>query len=115
MNPLLCIAYNSYYDEALTPRRLREQMGTWIYGCDRCQEVCPRNQPWMNQELPVNPKLSARVGDFKLTTILSMDNDHYVNKVWPMTFYISKENACKWQANAARALGNLGDRTHIPV
>jgi epoxyqueuosine reductase len=77
MNPRLCIAYNSYYGKSLTPRNLREQMGTWIYGCDRCQEVCPRN-------------------------------------LWPLTFYIAKDNACKWQANAARALGNLGDRDNIP-
>ena len=114
MNPKLCIAYNSYYGKPLTPLKLREQMGTWIYGCDRCQEVCPRNQPWMNQVLPSNPELETRADDFQLTKILSMDDDHYVNKVWPLTFYIAKDNACKWQTNAARALGNLGDRDNLP-
>ena len=44
-----------------------------------------------------------------------MTQDHYVNKVWPLTFYISRKNIAKWQMNAARALGNLGDRDYIPV
>jgi epoxyqueuosine reductase len=115
MNPLLCIAYNSYYGHGITPSSLREPMGTWVYGCDRCQEVCPRNQPWMNQDLPENPPLKARASDFDLTTLLTMGQDHYTNKVWPLTFYISRKNVAKWQMNAARAMGNLGDRDHTPV
>ncbi len=115
MNPRRCIAYNSYFGEGLTPLELREPMGTWVYGCDRCQEVCPRNQAWMNQNLPENPSLQDREPDFELTTLLTMNNDHYINKVWPHAFYISKEEVSKWQMNAARALGNLGDRDTIPV
>ena len=115
MNPLLCIAFNSYYGSGITPMDLREPMGTWVYGCDRCQEVCPRNQAWMNQELPENPPLRDRADDFQLHTLLTMTQDHYVNKVWPLTFYISRKNIAKWQMNAARAMGNLGDRDYIPV
>jgi len=113
MNPLLCIAYNSYYGDGLTPLKLREPMGTWVYGCDRCQEVCPRNQPWMNQDLPENPQLQKRAPDFSLTKLLTMSDDHYVKKVWPLAFYISRKKVSKWQMNAARALGNLGDRKNI--
>ena len=115
MNPLRCIAYNSYYGEEPTPLELREPMGTWVYGCDRCQEVCPRNQAWMNQDLPENPSLLNRAPDFTLTTLLTMGDDHYINKVWPFTFYISRNKASRLQMNAARALGNLGDRDNIPV
>ncbi len=115
MNPLRCIAYNSYHGEEPTPLELREPMGTWVYGCDRCQEVCPRNQAWMNQDLPENPSLLNRAPDFALTTLLTMSDDHYINKVWPFTFYISQNKAYRLQMNAARALGNLGDRDNIPV
>ena len=115
MNPLRCIAYNSYYGDGLTPLELREPMGTWIYGCDRCQDVCPRNQPWLNQDLPENPPLLKRAPDFALTRLLAMEEDHYVNRVWPLTFYISRKNVSKWQMNAARALGNLGDRDNVPA
>jgi epoxyqueuosine reductase len=115
MNPRLCIAYHSYYGEGLTPLKLREPMGTWLYGCDRCQEVCPRNQAWMTQALPENPRLMTRASDFDPITILTMDEEHYTKKVWPLAFYISRQKMSKWQMNAARALGNFGDRGHIPA
>lgn len=115
MNPRRCIAFNTYYAPGITPLELREPMGTWVYGCDRCQEVCPRNQAWMNQALPENGSLLERAGDFQLDTLLTMSQDHYENKVWPLAFYIPKENIAKWKMNAARALGNLGDRSHVPA
>jgi epoxyqueuosine reductase len=115
MNPLRCIAFNSYYTNGITPLELREPMGTWVYGCDRCQEVCPRNQPWLNQNLPENGPLMQRAPDFALDTLLTMDDKHYVNKVWPLAFYISRKKAAKWQMNAARALGNQGDPDNVPL
>jgi len=115
MNPRKCIAYQSYYGQGITPLEMRAPMGTWIYGCDRCQEVCPRNQPWMSQDLPANPALEARAGDFTLEKLLTMDAEHHASRVWPLTFYISRKNTGLLQMNAARALGNQGDRDHAPA
>ena len=115
MNPFRCIAFNTYYGAGITPIDLREPMGTWVYGCDRCQEVCPRNQPWMNQDLPENRLLAERASDLRLDTLLTMTQEHYVNKVWPLAFYISRKDISKWHMNAARALGNLGDRSHVRI
>lgn len=115
MNPLKCIAYNSYTAPGITPMELREPMGIWVYGCDRCQDVCPRNQAWMNQDLPINEPLTERAEDFGLETLLTMSQEHYVKKVWPLLFYISRKNREKWQMNAARAIGNRGDREDIPL
>lgn len=115
MRPEKCIAFQSYYSTGITAMELREPMGTWVYGCDRCQEVCPRNQPWMNQALPINGPLMERAEDFRLDTLLSMSERHYVENVWPLTFYIAKGNVAKWHMNAARALGNLGDRQFVPL
>ncbi|MEW5913234.1 MAG: 4Fe-4S double cluster binding domain-containing protein [Thermodesulfobacteriota bacterium] len=115
MRPQRCIAYNTYYAPGLTPLELREPMGTWVYGCDRCQEVCPRNQPWLNQALPDNSALMARAGDFDLERLLTMDEEYYVTKVWPLCFYISRRQVARWQMNAARALGNRGDRESTPL
>jgi epoxyqueuosine reductase len=115
MNPLRCIAFNSYYTNGITPLELREPMGTWVYGCDRCQEVCPRNQPWLCQDLPENGALKQRSPDFALSTLLTMDDEHYVEKVWPLAFYISRKKAATWQMNAARALGNQGDPDNVPL
>jgi len=90
-------------------------MGVWVYGCDRCQEACPRNQPWLKQPLPPNDDLEARAGDFDLRTLLSMSQAHYEERVWPQFFYISRGRIDRWQTNAARALGNLGDRGNVPL
>lgn len=114
LNPQRCISYNTYYGDTITPLEMREPMGTWIYGCDRCQEVCPRNQPWGQQDLPPNPELEAAVDDLLPATLLNMSQEHYEQKVWPRAFYISRKLRAKWQMNAARSLGNLGDRAYVP-
>lgn len=110
MNPKLCIAYNTYYGPRLTPRALRAPMGQWIYGCDRCQEVCPRNQPWLNQDLAPNPELEARVQDFETEKLLAMSPEYHAERLWPWTFYISRRDTARLRMNAARALGNSQDR-----
>ena len=115
MDPRRCIAYNTYYTSGITDPDLRETMGVWVYGCDRCQQVCPRNDPYANQMLPVDESLEARAGDFALDRLLAMTDDYYVEKIWPLCFYISKGNKAKWQMNAARAMGNTNDRGHVPA
>jgi epoxyqueuosine reductase len=114
MNPLRCIAFHTYYGEEITPRELREPMGTWIYGCDLCQEACPRNRPWMRRELPCDEDLESRAEDYGLATLLHMDREHYEERVWPRFFYMSRSSVDRWQMNAARALGNLGDPAFVP-
>jgi epoxyqueuosine reductase len=89
-------------------------MGTWVYGCDRCQEGCPRNKKWLEKEKPMNQEILERAADFQLTTFLTMDQTHYEQRVWPLLFYIRKENRRLWQRNAAIGLGNQGDRDSVP-
>lgn len=115
MNPTKCIAFNSYYGADLTPLDLREAMGTWIYGCDVCQEACPRNKPWMRQEKPLNEDLDRRKSDYLPSTILQMDQTFYEEKIWPRYFYISRKRIDKWQMNAARVLGNTRDTEHVSL
>jgi epoxyqueuosine reductase len=114
MNPFRCIAFQTYYGPDMNPMELREPMGTWVYGCDRCQEACPRNRPWMRQELPAIEELETRAPDYGLVTLLTMSQSHYEEKVWPQFFYISRNRIDRWQMNAARALGNLGHGASVP-
>lgn len=115
MNPSRCIAYLTYYGPELTPRDLREAMGTWVYGCDRCQEVCPRNKAWGRKPKEADLSLEQRARDWELVSLLTMDEGHYLEKVWPRFFYISRRRIDRWQMNAARALGNLGDRGNVSL
>lgn len=113
IDPRRCISYLTYYGEGLTPRELREPMGLYVYGCDRCQNVCPRNAPWLAENLPMNPKVAAMERDFKLEHLLHMDRAYYEEKIWPYMFYMSSDDIWRWQMNAARAMGNTRDEKYI--
>ena len=114
IDPRRCISYLSYYAEGLTPLDLREPTGTWVYGCDRCQNVCPRNLPWLSIEKPVHEQVDKRKGDFALSGLLNMDTSYFRSRIWPYMFYMPEQDLWRWQMNAARAMGNSLDPSHVP-
>jgi len=113
VNPRKCISYLTYFGSGITPRELREPMGMYVYGCDRCQEVCPRNAPWLAQELPVNAKVAARADSFDLPKLLHMDADYFTSRVWPHMFYMGPDDIWRWKMNVARVMGNSTDPKYL--
>lgn len=114
IDPRKCISYLSYFSDDITPFEMREPMGMWVYGCDRCQNVCPRNQPWLAQELPANEKVAGMVNDFELPLLLHMDKEYFKTKIWPRMFYMSSRDIWRWQMNVARVMGNSRDQVYVP-
>ena len=92
---------------------IREKMGTWIHGCDICQEVCPRNQERLKAQLPQNEFLARVAEDFELTKLLNLTDEFFTKRVRPLMYnYIHKKKY--FQRNAAIAIGNTGDPSFIP-
>jgi len=114
IDPRRCISFLTYFGEGLTPRELREPMGLYIYGCDRCQNVCPRNQAWLAADLPVNQRAVQKAADFDLAKLLHMDRPYFTERIWPHMFYMPPDQIWRWKMNTARAMGNTLDSCHIP-
>lgn len=114
IDPRRCISFLSYYGEGITPIDLREPMGMWVYGCDHCQNVCPRNKPWLAQDLPAHDKVAAMSRDFELQRLLHMDEKYFTARIWPRMFYMPPREIWRWKMNAARVMGNSRDPQYIP-
>jgi epoxyqueuosine reductase len=113
MDPRRCISFLTYYGEGLTPLELREPMGMWVYGCDRCQDVCPRNRPWLAQDLPVNGAAAEKTPWFDLRHLLHMDRVYFEARIRPHMFYMGTEDLWRWKMNVARVMGNSRDRSFL--
>jgi epoxyqueuosine reductase len=113
IDPRKCISYMTYFGDEITPLEYREPMGMYVYGCDRCQNVCPRNQAWFSKELPMNERVVAKAKNFELKKLLHMDRKYFESKVWPHMFYMGPETIWKWKMNVARVMGNSMDHRYL--
>lgn len=110
----LCIAQLSFYSSELVSEKLRHEMGTWIYGCDACQDVCPMNKKkWIEEE--EFPELDKITSFLSLEQILSMNESTLLDVIHPRFWYISKERIWLWKANAIRAMVNSGDNKYYEL
>ena len=100
-----CVAYLTYRAQEPIPPELWEKMGTWIYGCDVCQEVCPLNKgKW--EPLEKASWLEKIASYLKPASLAAMDQETYRNVIHPHFWYISLDNLPRWHANADRAMQN---------
>ena len=114
IDPRRCISFLTYFGSGLTPREMRAPMGLNVYGCDRCQNVCPRNAPWLARELKANEKAAGMADDFRLEKLLRMDKAWFTEKIWPHMFYMPPADLWRWKMNVARAMGNTRDEVYVP-
>lgn len=121
MDPRRCIAFNTFSTQdglyagvtSYIPLEIRNKMGTWVHGCDICQEVCPQNHGRSKATLPQDEFLARVAQDFELTKLLQMTDEFYIKRVQPLMYHYIKEKKYL-QRNAAIALGNTGDSQFIP-
>ena len=108
-----CISYLTIEHEGMIPRELRAQMGTWVFGCDVCQEVCPFNA---GEGAEPEPRLRARSTEHALPDLIALAHigANQLRQFVKRTALrrISKEILLR---NVAVALGNTGSADAIPA
>ena len=108
-----CISYLTIEFQGVIPRELRAPIGTWIVGCDICQEVCPYNH---GSGEPPSPELARRSVDHALPDLLAMARRgtngmrHFVKRT-----AMRRISLPQMLRNVAVALGNLGDPRALPA
>jgi epoxyqueuosine reductase len=112
MDASRCISYLTIELRESIPAELREPMGDWLFGCDVCQEVCPYNR---RAPLEVWPKLAADPQRtwFDLQEVLNWSAEEYASILHGSAMKRAKVGMLR--RNAAVALGNRGDESHLPL
>jgi epoxyqueuosine reductase len=103
-----CIAQLSFYSATNPSEVKRDEMGTLLYGCDICQDVCPMNKNKWKEEQDF-PRLNDLLDYLSLEKILEMDEETFLNIIQPRFWYIGKDNIWLWKSNAIRAMVNSNE------
>ncbi len=112
MDATRCIAYLSFNAlPSLPAEDVRENMGTYLYGCDVCQDVCPVNSWQGQEEFPEPAPLSGMIN---LETLFAMDEATYRTTLQPRFWYIAPENFWLWRCNVIRAMANEDPARYQP-
>ena len=106
MNFSTCVScLTTFAGRDLPNEKFKAEMGSWVYGCDICQDVCPMNrQKW--QAAAQFPALNELGRQISLEKILTMDYDFLEQTIQEKFFYIPKQDVWKWKANAINAMVN---------
>ena len=114
VNGLACVSYLMGMSTCAPGKKYYDKTGSWIYGCDACQNACPFNKKsWSaTEEYPGLEELSRHIS---YEQILSMDyttmRDLLPSKFW----YIKEDSVWKWKCNALNAMRNTYVERYGPV
>lgn len=108
MDAGLCICRVQFDSNDALNDNMRDEMETWFYGCDACQDVCPKNKDKFTEsfEYPLLNEFEALIS---FENILAMDEQTYKEIVNPRFWYAGEESLWLWKCNAIRCMVNTGD------
>ncbi|HVB14689.1 MAG TPA: tRNA epoxyqueuosine(34) reductase QueG [Candidatus Dormibacteraeota bacterium] len=110
-----CISYLTIEHSGSIPPHLRPLMGTWVFGCDLCQEACPINRRLSAEPVPWG-RSSSQAGPVPfpdLVELLSLSEPSFQARFAATTMRRSGRE--RLARNAAVALGNAGQPSAIPA
>ena len=106
-----CISYLTIEHRGPIPEELRSGLGSWLFGCDRCLEVCP----WsikagaVSRSLVPDPELAHP----DLSVFFEGSNRDFDRRFAHTAF--SRPRRKGMARNALMVLGNLRDPEHLPL
>jgi epoxyqueuosine reductase len=101
-----CVSYLTIEHRGAIPVELREAVGTHIYGCDICQEVCPYNRPAPQSQDPAwQPRTPFAMPSLVALWQASDADLHRAIVGGPMR----RARLAGLRRNLAVAIGNSGD------
>ncbi len=115
----LCISYTTIENRGPISEALRESQGTWVFGCDICQDVCPWNRGRSAGDLPDPLGLRERLAPdprwvaAELRWILTLDETSWRSATQGSALRRSHYRGLI--RNALVAAGNSGDSQLIPL
>ena len=105
-----CISYLTIEHRGSIPAEMRPLIGSRIFGCDDCQEVCPWNRFAVKTQ---DPDFAERPEQQtpELIPLLFLDGDAFRARFQGTAILRAKRSG--FVRNVAVALGNLGDRRSV--
>jgi epoxyqueuosine reductase len=95
------------------PRAMRPFVGTWVWGCDLCQTICPPTQRAGFSQRSDNSAISQDAAGPSLVRLLRLRSSEFRRTFAPTA--IAWRGAAVLRRNAAVALGNTLDRSTVPA
>jgi epoxyqueuosine reductase len=110
-----CISYLTIEHRGTIPETIRPLMGTWIFGCDLCQEACPINQRLAPRALAAGEPgtVSGPVPFPDLVECLKLDDAEFETRFRGTAVW--RTGRAGLARNAAIALGNAADPLALPA
>jgi len=115
LDPRLCISYLTIEHKGAFSTWQRSAIGSWLFGCDQCQDVCPFNCTGMDLDLWPEFRDDAGVGQIlELEEILLIRSQEEFRDIFEGTplMRAGREHLLR---NAAAVLGNNRCSSLIPL
>jgi epoxyqueuosine reductase len=106
-----CISYLTIEQRGPAPPELREKMGRYLFGCDICQDVCPWNRRAPASPDPAfAPRTELVNPSLEWISCMNIEEFRRIFRGSP----VKRAKLTGLLRNAAIAMGNSGDRRHLP-
>jgi epoxyqueuosine reductase len=112
VNNDICISFLTIENRGPIPTELRKPMGTWIFGCDLCQEICPVNA--RADEVAFDEfRIREEMHEFDMREILKMSEEAFRDKFQGTPIMRAKYTGM--QRNVCVALGNIANPEDVDL